>query len=145
MKKGKTLIGGYSLAVLTQPRLGLLPAADKAAVPSHFTSGTKVEFSEEISEHPLVTSRARAGSPRGTVHWKTSPTTPPFTIRTSRQTGFRKWPTFTPVNFTRICELTSYWATHPYLIQSGVFIPCGALSLSCATQYACALEGNKAR
>ena len=72
----KTLDVGCSVGcLLAWPQPGLFPAADKAAVPSQFTSGTEVESWDELSAprcEPVGPERAHPG---GTVHWKTSHTT----------------------------------------------------------------------
>ena len=63
---GRGVLVGCSC--LEEKKGGLLPAADKAAVPSYLSSGTEVEFFKEISEHPHAISRAGAGSPGCIVH-----------------------------------------------------------------------------
>ena len=61
----KTLVGGVLGGCSCLAPVRSSPTAGKAAAHSHFTSGSEVENSEEISEHPPVTSRAGAGSPNG--------------------------------------------------------------------------------
>ena len=58
----KTLAGRYSVAVCLPYPGKVFPAADKAAVPSHLSSGTELK-SRGISEYLPAMCQAEAGSP----------------------------------------------------------------------------------
>ena len=84
-------------------------------VSSHLTTGTVGEISEEISSTNLLEPEPHHHS---VIHH-----------RTSRPTGYRKWPTLNPLDPPRICEL-AYPKYHSALYIAYVFITrtCGALS-----------------
>ena len=65
------MLGSYLFALLQQG----LPAADKAAVGSHLSSGTELR-SRGISEHLPAMCWAGAGSPGVATAHSVSPTTP---------------------------------------------------------------------
>ena len=80
--------------------------AEKAVVFPYFTTGTVVEFSKEISEHPpcqLVGPGAE--SPVSTHLLVDFPRIPVMHHRTSRQAGIRQWPTITPLDSTEFVHL----------------------------------------
>ena len=94
-RKGKTQVGGCSLAVLCLAPARTFRAADKAAVISHVTSGSEVWNPKGFLSTPLLPAGPRRAQPEGHLPLEGVPLYPVTHRGTSPQTGFKWWPTIT--------------------------------------------------